>query len=95
MNSNALITLFSTLLFHLTIYLGDCFISVHKELPHSFLTAVKISIVLMYGNLFKQSPVDGHSGCLQSPVIINRAAVNSLVHPTLHTYVQACLWNTF
>lgn len=49
----------------------------------------------MYGNLFKQSPVDGHSGCLQSSVIINCAAVNSLVHPTLHTYMQLCLWNTF
>ena len=81
--------------FHLTIYLGDCFISIHKELPHSFLTAIKISIVWMYGNLFKQSLVDGHSGCLQSSVIINRAAVNSLVHPTLHTYMQVCLWNTF
>ena len=81
--------------FHLTIYLGDCFISIHKELPHSFLTAIKISIVWMYGNLFKQSLVDGHSGCLQFSVIISRAAVNSLVHPTLHTYMQVCLWNIF
>ena len=97
MESSILITLFSTLFFffHLTIYLGDCFISIHKELPHSFLTAIKISIVWMYGNLFKQSLVDGHSGCLQSSVIINRAAVNSLVHPTLHTYMQVCLWNIF
>lgn len=81
--------------FLLTIYLRDGSISVHKELPHSFLTAVKISIVRVYGNLFKQSPADGRSGCLQSSVIMNRAAVNSLVHPTLHTYVQVGLRTTF
>lgn len=80
---------------HLTIYLGDCFISGHKELPHSFLTAIKISILRMDCNLSEQSPLDGHSGCLQSSVIINRAAVNSLVHPTLHTYIRVCLWNPF
>lgn len=52
---------------------------------HSFFIAEQQSILQIYCTLFMHSPMEGHLGCFQFLIIINKPSIN--IH--VHVHVQA------
>ena len=66
---------FRTGFFHLAIYIKGLSLFLNDLIAHPFVVTEKDYIVRMY-NLFNHSPIQGHLGCFQCLVIMNKAALN-------------------